>query len=278
MSSQQIGMLYDRIRPEERLLIEAFEKKGVNLKLRHAEDLVFATPPATSEVQFEEVVLQRCVGYFRSLHSTALLESKGTTVINSLRVATICGNKLLTSLALAKKGIPTPRTMVAFTTDGAMKALDQIGYPAVLKPVTGSWGRLIAPMKDPESARAILESREFMFPLYQVYYLQEMIEKPSRDIRCFIVGEKAIAAIYRYSPPGEWRTNTARGGRAENCEITPEMGKLSLEAAEAVGGGVLGVDLMETASGLVVHEVNYSIEFRNTIPATGVDIPSGIVE
>ena len=149
----------------------------------------------------------------------------------------------------------------------------------MLKPVVGSWGRLVALLRDPESATAILEPREYMHPIQQVYYLQEKIKRTrSCDIRCYVIGDQAVAAIYRNASPGEWRTNTARGGVAENLPITPELEEISVRATEAVGGGAFGVDLMETDSGLVVHEVNHTTEFKNTVRVTGVDIPKLLLE
>jgi [lysine-biosynthesis-protein LysW]--L-2-aminoadipate ligase len=273
----RLGMLCDRIRPDERMIIEAAKSKGVNLNVHNVDELVFDTArdPKTG---FEEVLLQRSMSYFKSMHVTALLENNGIRVVNSFNSAVVCGNKLLTSIALSKAGVPTPKTLVAFTEDSAIKALEKVGYPAILKPVVGSWGRLIAPLKDLESARAILETREFMFPLYQVFYIQEMIQNLLRDIRCFVMGDRAVAAMYRYPSPGEWRTNVARGGRAESCEITPELEKLCVKAVQAVGGGAFGVDVMETPNGLVVHEVNYTTEFKSLTESAGVDVPGLIVD
>ncbi|MEM3506448.1 MAG: lysine biosynthesis protein LysX [Candidatus Bathyarchaeia archaeon] len=279
MNKVPIGMVYDQIRPEERMIIEAAKKKNVGLKLYDANNLIIDVVNSSKDFEIkEDVVLQRCISYFKGFYITALLESKGINVINSFKVSEICGNKLLTSIALAKAGIPTPKTVVAFTPSSALKALEEIGYPATLKPIIGSWGRLVAPLKDSESARAIFEDRELMFPLYQIYYLQEMVKRPPRDIRCFVIGNRVVAAIYRYSPPGDWRTNTARGGRAEPCKITPELEELSLKAAKAVGGGILGVDLMESDNGLLVHEINSTTEFHSTVPTTGVDIPGLIID
>jgi len=273
----QIGMLCDRIRPDERMVIEAAKKKEIGLKVYNVDEIVFETTK-DPETKFENVILQRAMSYFKSMHITALLENNGIKVVNSFNAALVCGNKLLTSIALSKAGIPTPRTVVAFTEDSSLKALEKVGYPAILKPVVGSWGRLIAPLKDLDSARAILESREYMFPLYQVFYIQEMIQNLLRDIRCFVIGDHAVAAIYRYSAPGEWRTNVARGGRAEVCPITANLEELCVKATEAVGGGVFGVDMMETPSGLVVHEVNYTTEFKATAESTGVDIPGLVLD
>ncbi len=271
-------MLYDQIRPEERLLIDAAKRKSLRLRLHNSEELYLNALEVDRRETFEDVVLQRCVSYFRSIHLTALLESRGVSVINSSRIASICGNKLLATIELAGARIPTPSTTVAFSVESALKALSEIGYPAILKPVIGSWGRLVAPLKDAESARAILEDRENMFPLYQVYYIQEMIQRPPRDIRCFLIGDEAVAAIYRYAPKDEWRTNTARGGRVESCKITPQMEELASKVAKVFGEGVYGVDMMESERGLTVHEVNYTTEFRNSVPVTGVDIPGLILD
>jgi [lysine-biosynthesis-protein LysW]---L-2-aminoadipate ligase len=273
----RLGMLCDRIRPDERMIIEAAKTKGITLNVHNVDEIVFdiARDP---ETEFEKVVLQRSMSYFKSMHVTALLENNDVKVVNSFNAAVVCGNKLLTSIALSKAGVPTPKTLVAFTEDSAVKALEKVGYPAILKPVVGSWGRLIAPLKDLDSARAILETREFMFPLYQVFYIQEMIQNLLRDIRCFVIEDHAVAAMYRYPTRGEWRTNVARGGRAEACEITPELEKLCVKAVEAVGGGAFGVDVMETPDGLVVHEVNYTTEFKALTEAAGVDVAGLILD
>ncbi len=271
----QIGMLCDRIRPDERMVIEAAKKKNIELIIHNVDEIVFDTF-TNSETKFENVILQRVMSYFKSMHITALLEKADTKVVNSFNAALICGNKLLTSITLSKAGVPTPKTLVAFTEESSLKALEKVGYPAILKPVVGSWGRLIAPLKDFDSARAILETREFMYPLYQVFYIQEMMQSLIRDIRCFVIGEHAVAAIYRYSAPGEWRTNVARGGRAEVCPITSEIEDLAVKAAKAVGGEAVGVDMMESPNGLVVHEVNYTTEFKATTESTGIDI-AGLV-
>ena len=226
----------------------------------------------------DDVILQRCVSYYRNVHSTAALEAAGHRVVNRFSCAWTCGNKVFGTLALVRHSVPTPATRLAFTEESALRSIEGLGYPAVLKPVVGSWGRLSALIRDADAAQAVLEDREHMFPLYQVYYLQEFVKRPPRDIRSFVIGGRTVAAIYRLSGSGQWRTNTARGGKAEKCEVSPELDELSLKAAEATGGEIVGVDLMETEGGLVVHEVNNTTEFKNTVPATGVDIPSLIVD
>jgi [lysine-biosynthesis-protein LysW]--L-2-aminoadipate ligase len=225
----------------------------------------------------EKVVLQRCVSHYRNLYSTAALEALGHTVVNSFYTAWNSSDKLFCTLALAKHGVPTPKTKVAFTEAGVLKALSRLGYPAVLKPVVGSWGRLAALIKDDDFAKAIVEGREFMHPSYQVYYVQEYVKRPPRDIRTFVIGDTTIAAIYRTSA-GDWRTNTARGGKADPCRITKEIDDISIKAAKAVDGRFVGVDLMESPQGLVCHEVNNTTEFKNSVPATGIDIPGLVVD
>ncbi len=271
-------MLYDYIRPDERMLIDSSRRKGINLILHKSEDFFCNALELFDKQEFQNVVLQRSISYFRSFHLTALLENRGITVINSSNIASMCGNKLMATLVLAREKIAAPKTYIAFNVDSALKLLSRIGYPAIIKPIIGSWGRLVAPLKDPESARAILEDRSNMFPMYQVYYIQEMVKRPPRDIRCFVIGNEVVAAIYRYSVPDEWRTNTARGGKVENCEITSELEDLSLKTAKAFGDGVFGVDLMESPDGLLVNEINYTTEFRNSVPATGIDIPGLILD
>lgn len=278
--SPPLSLLYDRIRVEEKELINAAEKRGVDLKAVDAKELhLTITDPDKDRELFGDVTLERCVSHFRGLHLTAILESKGIRVINSLNVAEVCGNKLYCSMALAKAGIPTPRTIVAFTKEEAMHAVEEIGYPAVIKPVFGSWGRLIAPLKDPETTQALLEDREEMGnPLYQTYYIQEMIKRPPRDIRTVVVGDTIAASIFRYSAPDDWRTNIARGGHAESFSLTGELKEMILKAAEVVGGGVVGVDAMETENGFVIHEVNSTVEFKGAMSASEIDIPGKIIE
>ncbi|MEM2970425.1 MAG: lysine biosynthesis protein LysX [Candidatus Bathyarchaeia archaeon] len=276
----KIGLLFDRIRWDEKSLIRAATKAGVYLKLVDSKTIYMETGvnPEKIMAEYGEVVIQRCVSYFRGLHATAILENSGIRVINNFNVSLTCGNKLYTTLALTKARIPTPKTSVAFTEEGVYKALEKLGYPAVLKPVIGSWGRLIALVRDKDSVQAIIESREQMSnALLQIYYLQEYVKRPPRDIRTLVIGDEVIAASYRYSPKDEWRTNVARGGTSEPCPITSELEDIALKAAQAVGGGVLAVDCMESSDGIMVHEINNTVEFRGLYSATKVDIPSKMI-
>ncbi|MDG6995299.1 MAG: lysine biosynthesis protein LysX [Nitrososphaerota archaeon] len=275
-------MLYDLVRLEEKAIIEAAKKRGsaIELKTFDSRDLYFDLLDGSNIAEaFGKVSLQRVAQYFRNLHLTAVLEGHGVQVVNNLDSAQVCGNKLLTTMLLAKEGVPTPRTKLAFTEVAALKALDELGYPAVIKPTIGSWGRLVALVNDIDAAKSVIEDREEMYPLYHVYYMQEKVKRPPRDIRAIVVGDRTVAAIYRISTTNDWRTNTARGGRAENLPISKELDDLCVRATRTFGGGVYGVDLMESEDrGLLVHEVNNTTEFKNVMAQSGVDIPGMIVE
>ncbi len=271
----KVGILLSIRRVEEKLLFEAFRKRGIEPVPIDDREVVFDLQQ-NSFATFD-VILERCINHSRALYALKILNDWGVRTVNTFEVADICGNKLLTTTALIKHGVPTPRTMVAFTPESALEAIERLGYPVVLKPAIGSWGRLLSKVNDRDAAEALLEHKQILGTYHHsVYYIQEYIPKPGRDIRSFVVGDETIAAIYRYSP--HWITNTARGGRAVNCPITPEIDQLSRAAAKAVGGGVLAIDLFETDQGIMVNEVNYTMEFRNSIDVTGVDIPGRIVD
>jgi [lysine-biosynthesis-protein LysW]--L-2-aminoadipate ligase len=223
------------------------------------------------------VVLERCIQHSRALYALSVLETWGIPTVNTFEVADVCGNKLLTTMRLIRDGVPSPRTRLAFTPESALAAVEELGYPAVLKPLVGSWGRLISRVNDRDAAESILEHKDVLGTyIHSIYYIQEYVPKPGRDIRAFVVGDETIGAIYRYSD--HWITNTARGGKATKCAVTPELNDLCVRAARAVGGGVVAVDVLEAPEGLLVNEVNYTMEFRNSIDTTGVNIPGRVVD
>ena len=275
--SSKLTILFDSIRWEEKALYESARKKGIDVTNLNCNNLFIDLNNGVTEDY--GVVLQRCVSYFRSLHSTAALEGKKVRVVNAFQTSMIAGNKLFAHMKLKEANVATPKSMLAFSMDSALQALDKLGYPVVLKPTIGSWGRLIALLKDRESAESVIEDREHMFPLYQIYYLEEFVKRPPRDIRSIVVGDRIVGAIYRYSPEGRWKTNMALGGKAELCPITKELEDICLRAARAVNGEVVGIDLMEDErEGLLVHEVNNTTEFKNVTRVTGNDIPSLIID
>lgn len=270
----KIGVLCSRIRVEEKLLFNSFEQHGIKIEKIDDRDVIFDLERCDWDF---DVVLERCINHSRALYALRILNSCGIKTVNSYHVADICGNKFLTNMALIEHNVPTPKTYIAFTPESALKAIEEIGYPVVLKPAVGSWGRLLSKVNDREAAEALLEHKQILGSYHHsIYYIQEYIEKPQRDIRSFVVGDETICAIYRVS--SHWITNTARGGKAINCPVTDSLNEISLKAAKAVGGGVLAIDLFETSNGLLVNEVNYTMEFRNSISVTGVDIPGKIVD
>ncbi|MCA9918047.1 MAG: lysine biosynthesis protein LysX [Anaerolineales bacterium] len=273
----RIGILYSRIRIEEKLIIQALETRGVNFDMIDVRDAIFDLDDPAPWQKYD-VFLERCVSHSRAHAAMQYFDTWGIPCVNNAHVAQVCGSKLETSLALAAAGVPQPQVKIATTEEAALRAIEELGYPVVLKPAVGSWGRLLAKVNDREAAEAILEHKSTLGTYqHSIFYIQEYIAKPDRDIRSFVVGDETIGAITRHS--AHWITNTARGGTAENCPITPELDELSRAAAKAVGGGVVAIDVLEDANGrLLVNEVNYTMEFRNSITPTGVDIPGRIVE
>ncbi|HEX9268284.1 MAG TPA: lysine biosynthesis protein LysX [Candidatus Limnocylindria bacterium] len=274
-SAPTVGVLLSRVRVEEKLLLETLERRGVTTKVIDDRALVLACERKPD--LGVDVILERCIQHSRALYALSVLETWGVPTVNTFEVADICGNKLLTTMRLIRDGVPSPRTRLAFTPESALAAVEELGYPAVLKPLVGSWGRLISKVNDRDAAESVLEHKDVLGTyMHSIYYVQEYVPKPARDIRAFVVGDETIAAIYRYSD--HWITNTARGGRAVNCPVTPELNDLCVRAGRAVGGGVVAVDVLEAPEGLVVNEVNYTMEFRNSIDTTGVDIPGRLVD
>ncbi len=273
----KLGLLYSRVRVEEKLLFEALDARGVQYDRIDDRDVEFDLDRPEPWRQYD-VILERCINHSRALYALKILNDWGIPSVNTAYVADVCGNKLVTSSALVRAGVPTTRIKVAFTPESAIRAIEEIGYPIVLKPAVGSWGRLLSKINDREAAEAVLEHKEVLGSYHHsIFYIQEYIRKPGRDIRAFVVGDETIAAIYRASE--HWITNTARGGQATGCPVTPELNKICVAAARAVGGGIVGVDLFEDQDrGLLVNEVNYTIEFRNSIATTGVDIPNRIID
>jgi len=273
-----IGILSDLVRPEEKMIMQAAEKAGAKV-----------SPVDISRISFElasngkggleefDVFLQRSVSTLKGLYACRMLEEKGLLAINDFQSSQNCIDKAHCSMILARNKIPTPRTIACFSQESGLEAFERIGYPAVIKPVMGSWARLVAKINDSDAAKAVLEDRQGMGALGGIFYIQEFVKKPQRDIRALVIGGKAVCAIYRVNDR-DWITNTARGGIAENCPLSKELEEISIRAANAMGDGIFGVDVMESEKGLLVHEVNHSPEFKNMQRVTGKDIASEIVD
>ncbi len=224
----KISIVFDRLRTEEKMLQKEATELGHETSLIDAKTTQFNTSSQIQDFDFGDVILERCVSYYRGLYFTACLEFLDTPVINKFNVSTICGNKMLTSILLKKNNIPTPKTYFSFSADAARENLENVGYPM--------------------------------------------------DIRVITIGDKAVTAMYRKSS-GNFKTNIALGAEPEICNITNEIEDLCAKASKAVGGGILGVDLMEDKEkGLVVHEVNNTVEFKGLVKVADVNIPKEMIE
>lgn len=275
----KLGLLYSRVRVEEKMLFETLDARGVQYDRIDDRDVEFDLQNPGHWRDYD-VILERCINHSRALFALKILNDWGIPTVNTAYVADVCGNKLVTSSQLVKAGVPTTRIKIAFTPESAIKAIEEFGYPVVLKPAVGSWGRLLSKINDREAAEAVLEHKEVLGSYHHsIFYIQEYIRKPGRDIRAFVIADETVAAIYRIRAD-HWITNTARGGQATDCPVTPELNRICVAASRAVGGGITGVDLFEDPErGLIVNEVNYTIEFRNSsIGTTGVDIPNLIID
>lgn len=275
----KVCIVFDRLRLEEKMLQDEASKLGHDVISLDAKITQLSTESKRQDVDFGDIVIERCVSYFRGLHFTACLEFLGIPVINSYDVANRCGNKMITSLLLKKAGVPTPKTYFAFSSEEAMNLINKVGYPIVIKPVIGSWGRGILPLRDKDTMEAIIEMREIEDGSHdRIYYLQEMIDRPPRDIRAITVGDQVVAAMYRKSQ-GDFKTNIALGGDPELCEITKEVEDICIKASKAVGGGILGIDLMEDkVRGLVCHEINNTVEFKGLARVAKKNIPQEMIK
>lgn len=273
----RIAITHTRVRTEERLLAEALAGRGCSPDLIDLREIVFDLSAAGRWKEYD-VVLDRCVSLSASLTAVRVLEHHGVRCINSAQAIDWCSDKLRTSLALEAAGLPTPRVLVSTSPESALAAIEQMGYPAVLKPTVGSWGRLVSRVNDRDAAEAIVEHRDTLGSVaHHIYYVQEHVDKPGRDIRVFVVGGEAIAGITRTSP--HWVTNTARGGQAAGLSLANDLKSLCERAAECVGADVCAIDILECPHrGNLVNEINHSMEFRNSIETSGVDIPGAVAE
>jgi [lysine-biosynthesis-protein LysW]--L-2-aminoadipate ligase len=267
-------MAYSVIRKDEKMILDEAKERGIDLSTVKIEDTSFVLGDRSLEF---DGILDRGISQFKSFYFLKLLEDQGVFTLNNSEVLRICGDKLLTSAALVRDGVRTPRTAMAFDAESAIREIEKMGYPVVLKPVIGSWGRLLAKVNDRESAEAILEHKDVLGGfMHSAIYIQEYVKKPGRDIRAFVVGDSTIAAVYRNSE--HWITNTARGGKASVCPVTEDLNEICLKAARSVGGDMVAIDVFETDDGLSVNEINHTMEFKNSVEPTGVNIPMKILE
>ena len=272
-----VGLLYSRIRQDEKLLLNELRDRGHEVHKVDVRKQQFGLQSASADFDAMDLVLDRTLATSRSLYTTSFLDAYDVPVVNDAETARVCADKVQTTLALAKGDVPTPETKVAYTVDSAMAAIESFGYPVVLKPVVGSWGRLMARIEDEHAAEAILEHKETLGHYeHKVFYVQEFVDKPGRDFRVLALDGTPVAGMVRSSD--HWLTNAAKGAETAELEITPEIADIVERASAAVGGGMLGVDIMETDDGYTVHEVNHTVEFKALTDAVDVDVPAAVVD
>ena len=273
--SIKIGFLHSLIRPEEKFLLKELNSRNdVEVKMIDDRKITFEIGKNNFGI---DVLLERSINHSRALHALRLFESVGVRCVNTSEVATICGDKLLTSIALTEHNVPQLEVSIAFTEKSAIEAIEKMGYPVVLKPAVGSWGRLLAKVNDRDAAEAILEHKTVLGSYHHsIFYIQKYFPKKGSDIRAFVIGDECVAAIYRSSE--HWITNTARGAKATNCPLNDDLKDIAVKAAQAVGGGIVAVDIFESDTQYFINEVNYTMEFRNSITTTGVNIPKLVID
>lgn len=276
---KSLAVLASRVRLEEKEIFAALEHRSV--RYAHLDTRQFAAGAGGlgSEIAQFDAVLCREISFSRAYYACLLLEAQGAATVNRAEVIGACGDKARTSLLLSAAGVATPRTVVALTPEAALEAAEKLGFPVVAKPLTGSWGRLVTVLRDRQEAQAVLEHRAALpSPQQHVVYLQELIDKPGRDIRVLVAGNKVIGATYRYGT--QWRTGVASGGTSRPCPLSSELTGIALSAAQALGGGFLGIDMVEGTDGLYVIEVNHAPEFRGFREAHGdaIQVADAIVD
>ena len=279
-----VGLLYSRIRRDEKLLLSELRDRGHEVEKIDVRDVAFGLSEPPEALADVDLAIDRCLATSRSLYVTRFCDAYGIPVVNGSRTAELCADKVKNSLALHGAGVPTPRTEVAFTVESALETVERFGYPCVLKPVVGSWGRLMAKLDSRSAAEAVLEHKATLGHYeHKVFYVQEFVDKPGRDVRVVAVDGEPIAAMTRTSD--HWLTNAAKGAEAEAFDLDDRARDLVERASAAVGGGLLGVDLMEVGvgddgepDGYTVHEVNHTVEFKALDEATDVDVPARVVD
>jgi len=288
----KVGILYSRIRRDEKLLLSELRDRGHDVEKIDVRKHQFSLDGTTAPVDDLDLVVDRCLSTSRSLYATRFLDSYGVPVVNDPETADVCADKAKNSLALQKAGVPTPKTDVAFTKESALESIEKFGYPCVLKPVVGSWGRLMAKIDTRDAAEAILEHKATLGHYeHKVFYVQEFVDKPGRDIRVVATDGEPVAAMVRSSD--HWLTNAAKGAETREFALDDRARELVETASDAVGGGLLGVDLMEVGvpadaeaepgepvdgADYTVHEVNHTVEFKALTDSTPTDVPARVVD
>ncbi len=262
-----VAVLASRVRSDEKRIFDSLRRRGVPYVQLDTRELRMADTPVG--VAPYRAVLIREISLSRAVYAARSLEIQELPVVNSASAIEICGDKWRTSLQLQRHGVATPDSCLALSPRAALAAMRELGFPVVVKPLAGSWGRLVTPVRDQATAEIVLDYiAALQGPQAHLVYLQRLVAKPARDLRVIVIGGQAVGAIYRYSEG--WRTNVSLGGRPVACPLTPELAQLARAAAQAVGAAIAGVDVIEGADGrLSVLEVNAGVEFGGFQQAHG---------
>ncbi len=268
--------------PEIGVLTKEFEKKGYNVKYFVPSQIRVQVNMKKFEDFFEDIqpkgALVRGFGvnvtqkiFFR-LDILSALEEYRLKLINSRQSLEIASDKFLTSLYLEKNGIPTPKTVICEDPNDALTSFEELGCDIVLKPLYGSKGIGITRINDRGFAENVIYS---LGQLNEVFYLQEFVSHFNRDIRVLVLGDEAIASMYRVSD--SWKTNVYAGAKAEPINLNSELTELAIQAVKAVKTDIAGVDIIESDKGYLVIEVNSIPGFTALQKVTDFNIAEKIV-
>lgn len=270
----RLGILFSRIRTDEKRLIAEAQLRGLDVVVLDNTAVVFKLEQAHLDV---DGVLDRCVDHHRADYALKIANEWGIPTVNRHAVTEVYGNRLLTSMAFMEHGVNTPEVRVAFTPESALAAMDDIGYPVVLKPIEGPPGQLISRIQDKYTADTVLEHKKILGTYHHsIFYIQKYIEAPGHDVRAFVIGDRTAAAISVLT--NHWLIPIARGGLVAPYPVTDELNDIAVAAAAAVGGGVLAVDLVQTRDGWSVIEISQPTGLDEAAEITGVNLPGLIID
>ena len=264
----RMGIMLSRIRMDEKALIAEANLRGVEVVPLDNKTLGFALEHPHLEL---DVVLDRCVDQHRAAYALTVLESWHIPTVNRQAVVETYGNRLLASLALQEKGVPMPEVRVAFTPESALEAMEGLGYSVVLKPVEGPQGQLVSRIQDKYTARTVLEHKKILGAYHHsIFFIQKYIESPGYDIRAYVVGDQTVAAVSVMTD--HWISPISDGGLVTNYPVTEELNGLAVSAAQAAGGGIMTVDIIQTKDAWYVVEIGPSTGLTEASEVTGVNI------
>ncbi len=267
-------------------LIEACRDRGHEVKVIDALRCYMNINSEQPEIHFKgeelsgfDAVIPR-IGASVTFYGTAVLrqfEMMNVYPVNESVAISRSRDKLRSMQLLSRKGIGMPITGFASKPDDIKDLLDMVGgAPVVIKLLEGTQGIGVVLAETRKAAESVIEA--FMGLKANIMVQEYIKEAGGADIRCFVIGDKVIAAMKRQGGEGEFRSNLHRGGSASLVKITPQERKTAIEAAKIMGLNVAGVDLLRSERGPLVMEVNSSPGLEGIEAATGKDIAGMIVQ